>query len=343
MKIQENVELAPLSYMNIGGQGKYLIDIENEEELRKVEEISREESLPVFVLGDGSNTIFSDGFHERVFVRIKTNGILKTYDSPGGANIDVDAGVNWDEFVQWTIKNKLSGIETLSGIPGTVGAAPIQNIGAYGQEVSNVITHIRVYSLEDNEFYEISNEDCNFQYRDSIFKQNLGKFIITKISFQLSKEKPKMPTYKNLALHFLSKKNKDPNAKEIRNAVIEVRDSKLPDINEKPNCGSFFGNPIVTISQAKELLEKFPDMPQFPTTDNAVKLQGGWLIEKAGFKGKEIGDNKKIIISSDSALVLIALPGATWNDLIKAKDTIIEGVGKNFGVRLEVEPNLITN
>lgn len=343
MKISENVELSLLSYMNIGGQGKYLIDIESEDELYKVEEISREENLPIFVLGNGSNTIFSDGFHNKIFVRMKKTEILKTYDSAAGVNVDVAAGVDWDTFVSWTIKNKLSGIETLSGIPGTVGAAPIQNIGAYGQEVSDTITHVTVFSVEDKKFYEISNEDCQFSYRESIFKQNLGKFIITKVSFRLSKAKPTVPTYRDLALHFLSKTNKEPNLKEIREAVLDIRNFKIPNPKEKPNCGSFFKNPIVPPLQAEELLKKFPDMPQFHISNDEVKLQAGWLIEKAGFQGKEIGKNKNILVNPNNALILITLPGATWNDLNESKKTIIEGVEKNFGIHLDIEPNLISN
>lgn len=338
MKITENAELASLSYLKIGGQAKYFIEIENENELQKIVEIKEKERLPVVVLGSGSNTAFNDNFHNKVFVKIAIDEILKVYEDKNGVNIDVGAGTNWDKLVEWTVKNKLSGLELLSGIPGLVGASPIQNIGAYGGEISNTLTHVKLFDLESKEFYEVTNRECNFDYRDSIFKKNPGRFIITRVAFRLSKEKPSLPQYKDIALYFLGKRNKNPTLKEIRQAVIDVRNKKLPDPKKQPNCGSFFKNPIVDKDQAESLTSRFKDIPNYRAKGGQVKLSGGWLIEKSGFKGKDFGNIK---VSDSSALVLISNGKATFRELIEARDKIIAGVKKNFDVDLEVETNLV--
>lgn len=339
MKITENTNLKNMSFMKIGGTGKFLIEIENERELYKISEISRAEKLPIMIVGEGSNTIFDDGEQQKIFVKVTTDEIFKVYDDKFGSNINVGSGTNWDKLVDWSVKQNLSGLELLSAIPGSVGASPVQNIGAYGQEVSNVITHVKVFDIVNEEFYEITNSECDFKYRDSIFKRNPNRYIITNVSFRLSKKKPENPRYKDLALYFLAEKNKNPTLREIRKAVIDIRAQKLANPKTDPNCGSFFKNPIVSNNIAEKLINKFKDMPQFSAEPGFTKLSGGWLIEKSGFKGKDFG---AIRVSDKNALVLINNGNAKFSDLINAKDKIIEGVIKNFGVTLEIEPNLIS-
>ncbi|HMP67599.1 MAG TPA: UDP-N-acetylmuramate dehydrogenase [Candidatus Paceibacterota bacterium] len=338
MKIYEDADLKNLSFLQIGGTVKNLIEVENEGEIKKIVEMKESENLPIMIIGEGSNIVFNDGLHNKTFVKIKIDEILKVYEDNFGANIDVGAGTNWDKLVEWSVKNNFSGLELLSGIPGSVGACPVQNIGAYGQEISNVLTHVRTFDLETKELFEITNQDCDFQYRNSIFKKNPGRFIILNVSFRLSKKKPEMPVYKDLAIYFLTKKNKKPTLREIRKAVLEIRSAKLPNPQTDPNCGSFFKNPIVTTVVANELISKFKDIPQYKAEAGFVKLSGGWLIEKSGFKGKDMG---KIRVSEKSALVLINKGNATFADLINTRDKIIDGVKKNFGVTIEVETNLI--
>ncbi|HMO79124.1 MAG TPA: UDP-N-acetylmuramate dehydrogenase [Candidatus Paceibacterota bacterium] len=338
MKITENANLKEMSFMKIGGTGKFLIEIENEKELHKISEIHKIEKLPIIIVGEGSNTIFGDGEQQKIFVKIKIDEILKVYQDNYGVNLNVSSGTNWDKLVEWSVKQNLSGLELLSAIPGSVGASPIQNIGAYGQEVSNVITHIKAFDIVDEEFYEITNSECDFGYRDSFFKKNPNRYIITNVSFRLSKTKPETPKYKDLALYFLSKKNKNPTLREIRKAVIDIRNQKLANPKTDPNCGSFFKNPIVKKDVAQKLINKFSDMPHFPAENDFVKLSGGWLIEKSGFKGKNFGT---IRVSDKNALVLISNGNAKFKELIEVKEKIILGVEKNFGVILEVEPNLI--
>lgn len=341
MKIIENIDLSTLSYMKIGGTGKYLIEIEKEKELEKIIEIKHKEKLPILILGDGSNTVFNDGNHKKVFVRIKIDDIIKTYEDADGANITVGSGAKWDDLVAWTVKNKLSGLELLSAIPGSVGAAPIQNIGAYGSEVSQTITHVNVFDLETEEMYELSNTDCKFDYRDSVFKHNPGRIIVTSVSFRLSKKKPELPTYKDLALYFLKEKNKTPTLHQIRKAVVEVRSKKLPDPATNPNVGSFFKNPVVDTKRVEILQKKYPDIPAFQYSETEQKISGGWLIEKAGFKGKKFDHFQ---IDKKNSLIMTSTGkenGATFKELEKVRDTITKEVEKHFGIKLEVEPNFV--
>ena len=339
MKVSENIDLSSLSYLKIGGQGKILIEIEKESEIPKLMDIKNKERSPLFVIGDCANTVFKNGFHNKIFVKITIDEILKTYEDKAWVNIVVGAGTNWDDLVKWTVKKRFSGLELLSGIPGTVGASPIQNIGAYGSEVSKTITHIKIFDLETENFYEINNKDCQFGYRDSVLKHNIGKFIITQVSFRLSKKKPEMPKYRDLSVFFLKTKNKIPTIKQIRDAVLEIRKEKLPDPKEIPNCGSFFKNPIVDNLRAEELLSHFPDMPQFQISEDEVKLSGGWLIEKSGFKGKEFNNLK---VFNKNAIILTSSGKASFRELENIRDKITNGVEKNFSVHLEPEVNFIT-
>jgi UDP-N-acetylmuramate dehydrogenase len=226
----------------------------------------------------------------------------------------------------------------LSLIPGTVGASPIQNIGAYGQEAKNSILNVQVYEFETGKFYEIANSECDFSYRDSIFKKNIGKFAIVNVGFSLSKKEPKMPTYKDLSLYFLAQQTKDPSLKKIRQAVIEIRRQKLPDWQKEPNCGSFFKNPIIDNELAKEMMEKYPSLPQYNAGAGKTKISGGWLIEKAGFKGKSFDGIK---VHNKSALVLINSKNGSFKKLEKAIKIITDGVKNKFDIDLEIEPNLI--
>lgn len=338
MKIIEDVDLSKISFMRIGGRGKFLVEIEKDSEIKDFHQFQKTQNFQCVFIGEGSNTIFSENNHEKIFVRFKQNDIVKLYENDSKINVKVSAGLIWDDFVKWSVNNNLSGIENLSGIPGTVGASPIQNIGAYGQEVKNVITNVEVYELETGQFYEIPNSECEFDYRDSVFKKNLGKMAIVNVSFSLNKTEPEFPTYKDLSLYFLQKQNRKPNQKEIREAILEIRSLKLPDWRKQPNCGSFFKNPIIDEKQAEKLAKKYPEIPQFNAGKNKVKISGGWLIERCGFKGQTLN---KIKINDKNALVLINDNNASFDDLEKTIQTIQKRILKEFGINLEIEPNII--
>ncbi len=339
MKTLEKIELENFSAMKIGGQAKYLIEIENKNELVDAWKFGRKKNLPLFPIGAGTNTIFSEKEHDSIIISMKNTGVLKTYEGPDFVNIEAGAGENWDDLVKWSIENGLSGLEALSGIPGTVGACPIQNIGAYGSDVSKTITSVEFFDIDKCKFYEASNDQCEFSYRDSVFKKNLGKFIITKVSFQLSKKSPEIPQYKDVQLYFLAKKQSHASAKEIRNAILEIRKEKLPDPSSIPNCGSFFKNPVVDKTALEQILVKYPEMTYFAIDAEHSKLYAGWLIEKVGLKGAQIGNIK---IHDKSSLVITNPDGkANFNELELAIHEIKTRVRDEFGVDLEIEPNII--
>ena len=368
MKILENEDLKKYSSIKIGGVAKHLCEIENEQDIKDFLDFANKEKLPQIILGSGSNTFFNDGLLKKVFGLIKIKGKFKSYDGPDFVNIEIGAGEDWDELVEWAVGNNWSGLECLSLIPGTVGASPVQNIGAYGQEVKNVITHVRAYDTEYDEFIEIPNDQCLFEYRDSLFKKNPGRFIISSVSMQLKKVSDKLPVpqYKDLQLYFLEKKQKAATLLEIRNAVIKIRKEKLPDPKEIPNCGSFFKNPIIPADFAEKLLADFPTMPQFKMgsgkinnaqnkasnkhnnfqqiideTDNKkeqIKIFAGWLIEQAGLKGFEY---KNLAIYDKSALVVINKSDSQASDLIEFEKIINEKIEQVFEITLEREPNFI--
>lgn len=347
MIILENEDLKKYSSIKIGGVAKYLCEIENEQDIKEFLDFTSKQKLPYVILGYGNNTFFNDGLLKKTFALIKIKGKFKSYDGPDFVNIEIGAGEDWDKLVEWTVGNNWSGLECLSLIPGTVGASPIQNIGAYGQEVKNIITHVRAYDTGYDEFIEIPNDQCLFEYRDSLFKKNPGRFIISSVSMQLKKVSDKLPVpqYKDLQLYFLNKKQKSATLLEIRKAVIKIRKEKLPDPKEIPNCGSFFKNPIIPADFAEKLLKEFPSMPQFKMSNDKInackseiKIFAGWLIEQAGLKGFEY---KNLAIYNKSALVVINKSNSQTSDLIEFEKIINEKIEQVFEITLEREPNFI--
>jgi UDP-N-acetylmuramate dehydrogenase len=351
MKIRENEELKKYSFFKIGGTAKYVCEIEGEDDIKSFIDFSNKEKLPFVVLGSGSNTFFNDGLIKKIFGLVKIKGKFKSYNGADFVNIEIGAGEDWDELVEWTVQNNWAGLESLSLVPGTVGASPVQNIGAYGQEVKNVITHVRAYDTEYDEFVEIPNDQCLFEYRNSIFKKNPGRFIISSVSMQLKKVSGALsvPQYKDLQLYFLEKKQKVATLKEIREAVIKIRKEKLPDPEKIPNCGSFFKNPIISNVDAEKILEEFPKIPHFKMeitkitnpngneleTSSAVKFFAGWLIEQVELKGFEY---KNLATDDKNALVIINKGESRASDLLEFEKIINEKIERVFGIALEREP-----
>ncbi len=292
-----------------------------------------------FVLGGGSNIIASESITAKDILKIEIPGIYITRESPEEAYLFAGAGENWDNVVKWAVHKKLSGIEALSSIPGTVGATPVQNVGAYGTEIKDTLISVRAYDITQGKFVELDNMDCEFSYRWSIFKgRDKDKYIITSILLKLTKLPPKMPEYPVVKKYFDEIGIKNPTVSEIRDAIIEIRKSKLPSPDIIPNCGSFFENPIIEEDVAKKLKEKYPHMPQYDMGNSKVKIPAGFLIEESGLKGVQfdhIGTYEK------NALVLINLGGAKFEDVLHAKNEIIQRVKDKFGVTLETEPEFI--
>jgi UDP-N-acetylmuramate--alanine ligase len=307
-----------LTTLKVGGKIKFYFEVNSKEELIEKIKFAKNNNLAIFTIGGGTDIAVTDGDYNGVVIKYIGNSI-----SYIGNTVTADAGVEWDMLVEESVNRNLAGIECLSGIPGTVGASPIQNIGAYGQELSETFVKLTAYDIENQKFVDFTKDDCKFGYRESIFKQKeyWQKFIITDISLQLTKYE-----------------DKDLELQTIRDEILRVRSEKLEDPKEIPNAGSFFKNPIVSERQKEELLEKYKDLNYYPFNTN-FKIPAGWLIEKAEWKGKALGPVK---VSDKHALIITNPEGkGTFNDVKKLADKIIEDVNSKFGIILEPEVQYI--
>lgn len=296
---------------------------------------------PYLVLGGGSNVLFTNDKTELEILLIETIGIEVLIQNERTDLIEIAAGENWHDFVLWSIDHGYGGIENLSLIPGTIGAAPIQNIGAYGVELKDVLHSVNVFDIERKHSFTLHNSECGFGYRESIFKtSHKGKFIITGICLELTKNNHKSKThYGAIAQELDIRGISDPSPKDISDVVIKIRSSKLPDPKVLGNGGSFFKNPIVPKSKLEELLVGYDAVPNYPAEEGMVKLPAGWLIEKAGWKGKRIGN---VGCHKDQALVIVNYGEATgaeiWNHAMNVQASVLD----KYGIKLTPEVNLIT-
>ena len=277
---------------------------------------------------------------EQLVVHLNIKGISIDREDDNAVYLTVNAGENWHEFVLWAIKQGYGGIENLSLIPGKVGTCPIQNIGAYGVEVKDVITKVEAIEIETNKLVSFSNTECNFGYRNSIFKNEAkGKYIITSVCFKLSKSNHKLTTsYGAIEKELTDKQITNPTIKDISEAVIAIRQSKLPDPNEIGNSGSFFKNPVISISLFEELKNKYPTIPSYPVSEKEIKVPAGWLIEQSGFKGKRYGDYG---VHEKQALVLVNYGNASGKDIFELAQKIQATIKETYKIDLEIEVNII--
>lgn len=339
LEISENVDIREYCTLKIGGKFKYFAVVRNVDELKEAADFARGQNLRLFILGGGSNLVFSDGILDVLAIKIQIKGSEILNNTDEHIDVKIYAGENWDEVVERTVARGFSGIEALSAIPGTVGATPVQNVGAYGQEVKNTILSVEVFDTEDNQIKELSNADCQFSYRDSIFKhEGKGKYAIISVTFRLSKYPPEIPAYHDVKKYFLENGINSPTLLEIREAIISIRKVKLPDPTTIFNVGSFFKNPIVARDIAKSLKSKNPDLVIFPIDEERTKVPAGWLIEQAGLKGKDFGP---LSIYSKNALVLVNNGNATYKDAMSVRDEVIKTVFEKFGITLEQEPEIV--
>lgn len=338
-KLQENINLAELTTFKIGGQAKYFTEVTNKDQLPQIFTWLSETKLPYFILGGGSNTIFGDGVFNGLVIKINLHGFKVIEESDDSAIVWVAAGEDWDKTVEQTIKLNLSGIEALSGIPGLAGTAPVQNIGAYGQEIKNVIEKVNVFDTKTKQEVALSNSQCEFDYRNSIFKSTqTGRYIITSIEMKLEKGIAKIPQYKDVVEYFEKAQKTNPTLPEIRQAILEIRSNKFANPAKVPNAGSFFKNPIINPVQAESLKHKFPEIRMFEMPNGNFKLFAGWLIEQAGLKGKQL---EHVQVDPNHALVLENIGGASQKDLKELIATIQTEVKNKFGIHLEPEPVIV--
>lgn len=340
MNIQENVDLKAYSTMRLGGKTRYLTEASGEDDVKKLADWAKNKNLPIIVVGQGSNIVWRDEGFEGLIVVSKITGRKILDDNNQTTQIEIGAGENWDAVVAWAVEKKLSGLEFLSLIPGTVGAAPVQNIGAYGAELSEVFVSLRAYDTVVQDFVTLEKQVCGFSYRSSRFKTtDKHRYIITSIILNLSKTTPKSPFYEALENYFAEHKITDFSSKSIRGAVIAIRNSKLPNPAKVANNGSFFINPIIETAQFEKLKEKYPEIKGWPHGDK-TKLAAGWLVETAGFKG--IKDQETGMATWPAqALVLVNEHAKNTADLLAFKQKILSKVHEMFGIVLEQEPELL--
>jgi len=333
MQIQNNVSLKKYNTFGIDVKAKRFVTINNTSELIKV--LQQEKNI--FILSGGSNMLLTKDI-DTLVVKLDLKGIKIIKEDDNAVFVEVQAGENWHNFVLWSIENNFGGIENLSLIPGNVGASPIQNIGAYGVEVKDVIDSVKVLDKNTLEFKVLKNKFCNFDYRNSVFKQKLkDQVVITSVIFKLTKDKHIIKDSYGAIQNELKHKNvENPTIKDISDAIIKIRTEKLPNPAEIGNSGSFFKNPIVNKDVFNAILKQHPNMP-FYTVGDAYKIPAGWLIEQCGFKGKRIGDAG---VHKNQALVLVNYGNATGEEILNLANTIRESVKKQFNINLATEVNI---
>jgi len=340
MEIRENVPLAPLTTLGVGGNARFFAKAETPADVEAAVTHSRSLDLPLFVLGGGSNVLISDRGWSGLVLRVAIPGIEDA--APGQFN--VGAGVDWDSFVEHCVSRNYAGIECLSGIPGSVGGTPVQNVGAYGQDVSETITSAEVFDLRENRVRDLAASDCGFSYRTSVFNRSQrGRFIILRVTYALKPDgKPRLQ-YADLQKYFAGRDD-TPSLAEVRAAVRTVRANKgmliTPGDPDSRSAGSFFKNPVLTQAQHQELVRRATQrglkVPSYPPLEQQHKVSAAWLVENSGFqKGYVRGQTG---ISSKHALALVNLGGATAAAIVALQQEIQEAVERQWGTRLQPEP-----
>jgi UDP-N-acetylmuramate dehydrogenase len=351
MTIQENVPLAPLTTLQVGGAARYFAELRREDDVREAAQFAKSRDLPLFVLGGGSNLVVADSGWPGLVLRVAIGGITSpnTNDATGNAVLfSVGAGVNWDDFVAQAVVQNCAGVECLSGIPGSVGGTPVQNVGAYGQEVADTIESMRALDLKEDRIVVLPKPACKFRYRASIFNSTeRGRFVILRVNYRLKRGGAPNLKYADLQKYFaesLVQKKTPPSLAETREAVREIRRSKgmllVPGDDDCRSAGSFFKNPVLSEAQFKDLAtraaSKALEIPSYPVLDAQRKVSAAWLVEHSGFsKGYAVGAAG---ISNKHALALINRGDAKASDIVELKDEIQHGVQEAWGILLEPEP-----
>lgn len=336
MKITENQSLKEFTTFKIGGSAKFFCVVENEDDLLEAIGFSKKNKIPFFILGGGSNILVSDKGFNGLVIKIEIKG--KEYKEEDNlVKIKVGAGEDWDNFVSETIEKGLYGLENLSFIPGTVGASPVQNIGAYGAEVKDTIESVNVIDIEKDQFLTFTNKECNFSYRDSIFKKQKSRYVVVSVVFSLNKKGKSNLEYKDVKEYFSRRNISNPTLVQIRNAIINIRTEKLPNLQEYGTAGSFFKNVIISQSKAKELINKYPEIIIHSINDKKVKIPLAWILDNiCGFKGKRNGN---VGVYKNQALVLVNYGNATSEEVTNLAQEMVDTVYEKTGIEIfpEVE------
>jgi len=337
LTIRENFNLTKLNTFGVEAKAKYFVRVNSEEEVKELINNSSYKNNRVFILGSGSNILFTKDF-DGLIISSAIKGISVKEETEDYIFLKVGSGENWHHLVMYCVERNWGGIENLSLIPGQVGGAPFQNIGAYGLEVSDVIEEVNSIDLDTSGSVIFSNQQCQFAYRNSIFKKN-NKYFITSVTFKLTKKNHSLQTdYKSLKEYMVTNKISTPTIKNISDAVIAIRRQKLVDPNEFGNAGSFFTNPIVSSQQLMRLKKEYPTIQYHNIDNEAVKIFAGWLIEQCGWKGKQINN---VGVNKNQALVILNLGNATGEDILDFSQKIKSDVFKKFQIQLESEVTIL--
>lgn len=337
MEIQSNFPLKKYNTFGIAASAKQFVAVHSTEELREV--LQQNADAKKFILGGGSNMLLTKDI-DALVIHVDLKGKKIVQEDDDFVTVEAQAGENWHEFVLWTIGQDLGGLENMSLIPGNVGTTPIQNIGAYGTEIKDTFVSCDAMEIATQNVRTFTNAECRFGYRESVFKQELkDQYIITSVRFKLTKRNHKINTSYGDILAELAKNNvENPQLKDVSDAVIAIRQSKLPDPKELGNSGSFFKNPIISKFDFDKVHAKFPDIKFFPVSETEVKVPAGWLIEQAGFKGKRFGDAG---IHKNQALVLVNYGNASGQEILAVSREIQKTILEKFGIAIEAEVNVI--
>lgn len=333
MNIQKNISLKQYNTFGIDVFAKRFVSVSSIKELIEIIAIEKD----VFLLGGGSNILLTSNI-EKLVIHLNLKGIIVNNIKKNTVLVTADAGENWHDFVLWCISQNYGGLENLSLIPGNVGTSPIQNIGAYGVEIKNIFHQLEAVNIETGKTKIFTNNDCDFGYRNSVFKKKLkGKYIIVNVTFKLSKQMHKTNASYGAIKTYLQN-IKEPTIKNISDAVIAIRQNKLPDPKIVGNGGSFFKNPIINSTLFNLLQKKYPEIPHYIVSNKEIKIPAGWLIEQCGFKGVRFGDAG---VHTKQALVLVNYNNATGKEIYKLALNIQQKVKETFGIELDIEVSVI--
>ncbi len=333
MEITENSSLQNLHSFGCNEKANYFAKIDSIEAIEKSIQWAKEKNMPYLILGSGSNILFTKTF-EGVVLKMEIMGIKKLKETASEVYLEVGAGENWHHFVIYCVQKGWGGVENLSLIPGTVGAAPIQNIGAYGVEAKDSIESVTAYDTQSAQFITLQNSDCAFAYRTSLFKNEKDRYIISSVQFVLQKQPIFRTEYGAIKEVLHQKNNKQPSVEAISNAVIQIRSEKLPDPKKLGNAGSFFKNPTITKDLFEVLIAKFPKMIAYPITDDTYKIAAGWLIEACGWKGIQKGN---VGCYEKQSLVIVHYNNGPGIEIYNFSEEIIQSVLAKFEILLERE------
>ena len=337
MQIQHNFSLKNHNTFGIEAKAKQFVAVHSVADLKTV--LEENPTTKKFILGGGSNMLLTQDIDALVIhVDLKGKEIIK--EDEHFVWVESQAGENWHEFVLWTINQNFGGLENMSLIPGNVGTTPVQNIGAYGTEVKDTFVSCDAMNITTHDMKTFTKEECHFGYRESIFKHEAkDQYVITSVIFKLTKTNHKINTsYGDITKELENKNITNPTLKDVSNAVIAIRQSKLPDPKELGNSGSFFKNPIISRTLFNEVKAKFPEIKHYDVSETEVKVPAGWLIEQAGFKGKRFGDAG---IHKNQALVLVNYGNATGQEILNVSKDIQKTIFEKYGIAIEAEVNVI--